>query len=201
MVKIRRLTIQKTLPWILIVTAVIGFGASFTLVMEHIHLLKNPDYQLNCNINPILSCGPVMESKTATQFGFPNPLIGLAFFSAQAMLGLIMLAGAKMKSWFWKLWGVAILGSLGFVFWLMSESLLELKAICIYCLISWIVTFISSWYVFQYMLADKHISLPNKSLQIFIRRYHLEILITWFLLVAGLIVYEFWYFFGPKLGF
>ncbi len=194
-------TIVVALPWILIATAVVGFVASFVLMLDHLSLLKDPSFNPNCNINPILSCGPVMESKTATQFGFPNPVIGLAVFSAQAMLGLVMLAGARMKTWFWRLYGVAILLSLVFVFWLMSVSIFNLKAICIYCMIAWIVTFISAWYTFQYMLAEKHISLKNKSLQLFVRKYHGEILTSWFLILIVLVVYEFWYYFGPKLGF
>ena len=201
MAKRRPLTIQRTLPWLLIICAVIGLWASFTLTIEHINLLKDPNHQLNCDLNPILSCGPVMQSDTATQFGFPNPIIGLVAFSAQAMLGVMVLAGAKMKSWFWRLYGAIILAGLGFVFWLMYQSIFHIKAICIYCLISWIVMFITAWYVFQFMLAEKHLKLGNSAFQTFVRKYHLELLVSWFLLLTALILYEFWYFFGPKLGF
>ena len=189
------------MPWILIICAAVGLLASFTLTIEHINLLKDPAHQLNCDLNPILSCGPVMQSETATQFGFPNPLIGLMAFSAQALLGLTLLAGAKMKSWFWRLYGVSILAGLGFVFWLMYQSIFNIKAICIYCLISWIVMFITAWYVFQFMLAEKHLQIPHKPTHLFIRKYHIEILVSWFLILTGLILYEFWYYFGPKLGF
>jgi len=201
MAKRRLLTIRRTLPWLLIICAVIGLWASFTLTIEHINLLKDPNHQLNCDLNPILSCGPVMQSDIATQFGFPNPIIGLVAFSAQATLGITMLAGAKMKSWFWRLYGVAILVGLGFIFWLMYQSIFQIKAICIYCLISWVVMFITAWYVFQFMLAEKHITIKNKAIATFVRKYQLEIVISWFLLPIVLIIYEFWHFFGPKLGF
>ena len=201
MAKRRLLTIRRTLPWLLIVCAVVGLLASLTLTLEHINLLKDPNHQLNCDLNPILSCGPVMQSDIATQFGFPNPIIGLVAFSAQAMLGVVMLAGAKLKRWFWRLYGVVILAGLGFIFWLMYQSIFQIKAICIYCLLSWIVMFITAWYVLQFMLAEKHITINNKAIEAFVRKYHLEILVSWFLLLTALIILEFWYYFGPNLGF
>ena len=192
--------VQAVLPYILIITAVIGFVASFILMIEHLNLLKDPSHHLSCSINPILSCGPVMNSPTATQFGFPNPLMGLASFGAQALLGLVMLAGARMKSWFWKLWGVQVLGSVFFTLFLMQQSIFIIKAICIYCMTVWIVLSISTWYTFQYMLAEGHIGNKASKTTKFVRKYHGDILFAWFLLVTCLILWEFWYFFGPKLG-
>jgi uncharacterized membrane protein len=193
--------IQQVLPYILIVTALIGFTASFVLTVEHMSLLKDPNYNPSCSINPILSCGPVMASDTATTFGFPNPLMGIASFAAQALLGLMMLAGARMKSWFWKLWGLQVLGSVVFTLFLMQQSIFEIGAICIYCMTVWVALSVSAWYTLQYMLAEGHIGNAKSKTTKFVRKYHGDILLVWFLLVAGLILYEFWYFFGPKLGF
>lgn len=192
--------VQAVLPYILIFTAAIGFVASFVLMLEHIALLKDPGHALSCSINPILSCGPVMNSPTATQFGFPNPLMGLASFAAQGLLGLAMIAGARMKSWFWKLWGLQVLGSVFFTLFLMQQSIFIIKAICIYCMTVWIVLSISSWYTLQYMLAEGHIGHKDSKTTQFVRKYHGDILFGWFLLVTCLILWEFWYFFGPKLG-
>ncbi len=193
-------TVTWSLPYILIISAAIGFAASFILTLEHIAILKDPNHQFSCSINPILSCGPVMNSKEATVFGFPNPLLGLAMFGAQGLLGLVMLAGAKMKSWFWKVFGFGILGGLAFTLWLMYKSIFVIGAICIYCMAVWIVMFITAWYVYQFMLAEKHIVLKNKKITKFIRVHHGDILFSWFLLLTILVLYKFWYFFGPKIG-
>lgn len=194
-------TVRQAIPYILIVTAVIGFFASFTLMLEHLHLLKDPNYKLSCSINPVLSCGPVMNSSTATQFGFPNPLMGLASFAAQGLLGLALLAGARMKAWFWKLWGIQVLASAAFTLFLMQQSIFVIKAICIYCMTVWVVLSISSWYTLQYMLAEGYIGNSKGKMTQFVRKYHADILFVWFLLVICLVLWEFWYFFGPKLGF
>ena len=192
--------IQQAFPYILIVTAIIGFIASFVLTIEHIHLLEDPNYDPSCSINPILSCGPVMASETATTFGFPNPLMGIASFAAQGLLGLALLAGARLKSWFWKLWGVQVLASAGFTLFLMQQSIFVISAICIYCMAVWIVLSISTWYTLQYMLAEGHIGNLKSRTTMFVRKYQHDILLVWFLFVIGLILYEFWYYFGPKLG-
>lgn len=199
--RFRSITIQQVIPYILIITAVIGFVASFVLTLEHISLLKDPNHHLSCSINPVLSCGPVMTSHTATVFGFPNPLMGLASFAVQALLGLALLAGARMKSWFWKLWGLQVLGSVAFTLFLMYESIFQIKAICIYCMTVWVIMSVGSWYTLQYMLAEGHIGNAKSKTTQFVRKYHGDILFAWFLLVICLILWEFWYFFGPKLGF
>lgn len=193
--------IQQVLPYLLIVTAVIGLLASFTLTVEHIHLIKNPDYKPTCSINPILSCGPVMKSPTATMFGFPNPLIGLVSFGAQLLLGVIMLAGARMKSWFWKLWGVQVLGSVLFTLFLIYQSVFVIGALCIYCITVWIALSFSAWYTLQYMLVEGHIGNLKSPMTKLVRKYQHDVILIWFLFLAGLIFWEFWYYFGPKLGF
>jgi uncharacterized membrane protein len=195
-------TVQDVFPYLLIITAVIGFVASFVLMLEHIALLKDPLHQLSCSFNPVLSCGPIMNSETATVFGFPNPLMGIASFAMQGLLGLAILAGARMRSWFWKLYSLVIIGSMGFTFFLMYESLFIIKALCIYCVAVWIVLILSSWYTFQYMLAEKHLSsFTRTSAGMWIRRHHFDILVVLYLALAALILHEFWYYYGPKLGF
>lgn len=193
-------TIQKTLPWILLVGAIVGLVASMVLTLEHIALLKDPEHELTCSINPILNCGPIMTSEQATAFGFPNPLIGLVTFGAQFLLAIVLLAGARMKSWFWKLYGLSIVGGILFTFWLMYESIFNIKTLCIYCVSVWIVSFIVAWYLFQFMLAEKHITLKNQKITSFIRRHHGDIIIVWFVLLIALILSEFWYYYGKFFG-
>lgn len=192
--------LQEVLPYILIVGALIGLFASLTLTIEHIDLIKNPAHRLSCSLDPVLSCGPVINSKQAEAFGFPNPLIGLAVFGGQLMLGLVMLAGGKMKAWFWKFFSLGLLAGIAFTFWLMFETIYRINALCIYCMGVWAVMFTTGWYIFQYLLAEKHIKM-NKKFTKFVRTRHFDILLIWFVLIAGLILNHFWYFYGPKLGF
>ncbi len=197
----KSLTLSQVFPYILIFCAIIGFSASFILIQDHIELIKNPSKSLICDLNPVLACGPVMLSKPATVLGFPNPIMGLASFAVMGFLGLVILAGGKMKSWFWKLYSLSIIGSLGFMLYLMYESLFVIKAICIYCLSVWIVLILSSWYTFLYMLDQKHIKSIKLKRAEWLRKHYGEILVTVYLVLLFFILREFWYYYGPKLGF
>lgn len=193
--------IQDTFPYILIVGGLVALFAAFTLTIEKIELLKNPSHQLSCSIDPVLSCGPVMMSDQATAFwNIPNPSIGLVAFGMFVMTGLAMLAGARMKRWFWKMYAFGVSAGVAFTLWLMYQTVYNIEALCIYCMMVWAVMFTIDWYLFQYLLAEKHINL-NKKFTNFVRRHHLDILLTWFLVITALILNHFWYFYGPKLGF
>jgi len=198
--KIKSAKLEQALPIILIICGVIGLWASFTLVVDHISLIKNPNQSFICDLNPVLSCGSVMQSKTATVLGFPNPLMGLASFTAMIFLGVVMLAGAKMKKWFWQLYLLQMVGSLLFMLFLMEQSLFVIKAICIYCLTVWIVLILSSWYTVLFLIENKTIKIKKKYAK-WLRFNHGEVLVTIYVILLVLILREFWYFYGPKLGF
>ncbi len=142
-----------------------------------------------------------MQSKAATTFGFPNSMMGIASFAAMAMLGLVLLTGVRLKAWFWKLYSLSVIGGLGFMLYLMYESLFVIKAICLYCLTVWIVLIASSWYTLQYMLAEKHLKLAETKSGKWMRKHHGDILILFYIILLVFILREFWYYYGPKLGF
>lgn len=163
------INIEKWYPRILVVLAALGFLASFVLTVEKYEILKNPNHHLTCSINPLLSCGPIITSPQASAFGFPNPIIGLFAFSVLFAVGMTMLAGSVVKKevrWYWRLYIAGHLFGLGFVFWLMHEVFFELKALCIYCMVAWAVTFGLNWYKFLWMGATGRIAL-NDSLKKF----------------------------------
>ena len=53
--------------WILI-AGVVGLAAALTLTVEKIEILINPNYVPSCSINPVLSCGSVMQTPQASAF-------------------------------------------------------------------------------------------------------------------------------------
>ena len=108
----------RILPYILIIGGLIGLYCAFTLITDEIHLLKNPHYQLNCNIDPIISCGNVMQTKEAAVFGFSNPILGLAAFAILLTIGVVMKVGTIVKRWFWLGLEAGALFGVVFVHWL-----------------------------------------------------------------------------------
>src|SRR3989338_2402786 len=95
------LTVSRIFPYLLSIGGGIGFLAAFILTSEKIKIIKDPTYELSCNLNPLLSCGSVMTTPQAEVFGFPNSLIGIAGFAIITCIGMSLLAGAKFNRWFW----------------------------------------------------------------------------------------------------
>jgi uncharacterized membrane protein len=199
----QKLTVEKALPWILVVTGIVGLICSFIISLDKMKLLENPSFQPACDLNPIVACGSVMKSAQGSAFNFPNPWLGLAAFAVLLTVGVAILAGAKFKRWFWQglLAGCAL--GLAFAYWLLWESVYRIHALCPYCLTVDVVVITTSWYVLQYNLKTGNIKLPKGKVfaagQKFIRRHHLDILILWFIVLIAIILNHFWYYFGQHL--
>lgn len=189
-------TKDQAIPYLLIILGFIGLIAAFILTMEKITILKNPDYSPSCNLNPVLSCGSIIITKQASAFGFPNPFIGLAGFAVVITVGMGMLAGASYKKWFWK--GLNIGALLGYIFvhWLIFESLYDIGALCIYCMVVWTITAPIFWYTTLYNLRHKNIKTPKalKKAVEFAQQHHLDILLSWYALVILATLTKFWYY-------
>ena len=189
-------TLASVLPWILVIGGMIGLAAASILTIEKIELIKNPGYVPTCNLNPILSCGSVMETWQASLFGFPNSLVGIASFSIIVTVGMALLAGATFKRWFWLgLQAGTILGLI-FVHWLMFQTIFNINALCPYCMVVWSVMIPIFWYTTLYNLRTGVIATPNrlKGLVAFLQKHHGDVLLVWFLLIIAVIVQHFWYY-------
>jgi uncharacterized membrane protein len=193
--------LQKTLPYVLLIGGIIGYICAFIIMFDKVRLLNNPHYIPSCNLNPIISCGSVMQSKQANAFGFPNPFIGLGAFPVVAVIGGAMLAGAKFKRWFWLGLNAGLLFALGFVHWLFFESVYRIHALCPWCMVVWAVSITGFWYVTLYNIDQRNIKLPKGTPQRFyarVRRHHLDVLVFWFLVITALILKHFWYYYGKN---
>jgi len=192
-------TLEKALPYVLLIAGLIGYASAFVIMFDKIQILKNPAYIPSCSLNPIISCGSVMQSKQANVFGFPNPFIGLGAYPVLAVVGGAMLAGARFKRWFWLALNAGMVLGLAFAYWLLYESVYRIHALCPYCLTIDVLTITAVWYVTLYNIDQKHLRLPKGRAQaayVWVRRHHLDILIAWFIIIIGLILKHFWYYYG-----
>lgn len=121
----------------LAVLGAIAWLAALVLMIEKVQSLADPSYRPSCSINPVLSCGSVMNSAQGSAFGFPNPLIGIAAFAVVITLGVLLAAGLELPRWIW--WGLqaGVIFGIGFVAWLMAQSLYVIGALCPYCMVVW----------------------------------------------------------------
>ncbi|HLZ14701.1 MAG TPA: vitamin K epoxide reductase family protein [Candidatus Saccharimonadales bacterium] len=190
---------QKVLPWILVVGGIIGLICSFIIAFDEFKLLQNPTFRPNCDLNPIISCGSVMQSKQAHAFGFPNPWIGLMAFPVLICVGAVLLSGVRItKRWFWLGLEAGTVFGLAFVHWLFFETVYRIHALCPYCMVVWVVTITTFWYVTLCNIEAGNGKLTGGVAKLgnFVRRHHLDILVLWFLVIAALILKHFWYYYG-----
>ena len=123
-----------------LIAGVVGLAAALTLTIEKIEILINPDYVPSCSINPVLSCGSVMVTPQASAFGFPNPLIGIVSFTVVVVTGVLAVAKVRLPRWYWAGLAVGTLLGVGFIHWLIFQSLYRIGALCPYCMVVWAVT-------------------------------------------------------------
>ncbi|HET9850462.1 MAG TPA: vitamin K epoxide reductase family protein [Candidatus Saccharimonadales bacterium] len=190
--------LSTVFPWLILIAGIIGVLASLILSIEKIDTLKNPHYVPVCNLNPIFSCSTVSGSDQAEAFGFYNPFLGLAGFAAVATVGSVLLAGARLKKWFWRLFQLGMTFAIVFITWLQYETLYRIGALCLFCMVTWAVTIPAFWYTTLYNLDAGHLTKPKRlaGATTFARRHHLDILIVWYLIIIALVLKRFWYYFG-----
>lgn len=184
--------LQRIVPIVLIVCGALGALAAAILTIEKIRVLQDPTYVPSCSLNPILSCGSVMESDQAEVFGFPNPLIGIAGFTTVLVTGVTLRAGAELKRWYWRgLQGGVLLGT-AFVAWLTYQSLYRIGALCPYCLVVWAVIPVLTIYVTCHNIVAGHLGRRMQRTGALLVRNHTVALTLWYLTVAALILKRFW---------
>nr|WP_225740148.1 vitamin K epoxide reductase family protein [Paenarthrobacter ureafaciens] len=132
-----RLTRDKPLGWLLLITGVIGWLASGALVLEKLEVLKDPGYKTACDINPWISCGQVMQTWQSSVFGFPNMFIGIVAFAVIITIGMALLSGATFASWYWAGLQTGVTLGFAFVIWLWSQALYSIHILCPFCMIVW----------------------------------------------------------------
>ncbi len=195
--KVKR-NLARNLPYILIVCGLIMLIASLALSIDNDKILANPSYVPSCNLNPVVSCGSVLQAKQGKTFGFPNPFIGLVASGVVITTGVSMLAGAKFKKWYYQGLEIGSLLGIAYISWLFYQSLYRLHDLCPYCLSVWVATITTFWYVSLYNIDQENIKLPKKLIKPYtwVRKHHLDLLILIFLIIAGVILNHFWYYYG-----
>lgn len=193
-------SLQNTYPYLLVVGGILGLLSAVMLTIEKIELLKNPGQVLGCDLNPVVACGPVINTPQASAFSFPNPIIGLIGFSAIITIGMAILAGAKFKRWFWLGLQVGTLFGVFFVSWLQYQTLYSIGALCPYCMLVWLATIPIFWYTLLYNLREGNLFADKyQSTKAFMLRHHGDILLVWFLIIIGLILNRFWYYWSTLI--
>ena len=199
--KKRVITLMHTIGYILAACGLLGLLAASVLMLEKMAVLQDPNYQPSCNLNPVISCGSVMQTKQADAFGLSNSIVGIAGFSVVATIGFAIIAGAQFKRWFWR--GMLAGSTFGVTFsmWLFLQGVYNIGAVCPYCALIWVVTIVQFIYVLYYCVEVGHIPVPAKIRRPvnFLKRHHGDVLFVWLLAIALIILTHFWYYWKTLL--
>ena len=141
------MSVERRLGLGLALAGAVGLLAAAVLLIERFRLAEDATYVPSCSVNPVLSCGSVMETWQASLLGFPNPVIGVAAFPVVIATGMALLAGATFARWYWRGLQVGVLAGLALVVWLVAQSLYVIGALCPYCMVVWAVVWPLAWYV------------------------------------------------------
>lgn len=128
---------NRPLGWLMVVTGIVGWLASGTLVLEKLEVLKDPNHTTVCDVNPWISCGQVMQTWQSSVFGFPNMFIGIVAFAITITVGMALLSGATFARWYWAGLQVGVTLGFAFVVWLWSQALYEIHILCPFCMVVW----------------------------------------------------------------
>jgi uncharacterized membrane protein len=129
-------------PWlytVMLVASVAALYVSFMLAAETLQLARHPQQALGCDINAVLSCSSVAQSWQAefikfAGLSFPNAFFGIAAEAVFVTIAVIGLARIAVPRWFATATWFGGLAALAYAYWLFSQSLFVINALCPWCL-------------------------------------------------------------------
>ncbi|WRQ81628.1 vitamin K epoxide reductase family protein [Streptomyces sp. MUM 178J] len=175
----------------LIVTGAAGLLAAWVITIDKFKLLEDPDFTPGCSLNPIVSCGNIMESEQASAFGFPNPMLGLAAYAVAVAIGVGLLAGARYRRWFWLGLNAGTLFGVGFCTWLQYQSLYVIGSLCLWCCLAWVATIVMFCYVTVHNVRRRVVKAPE-GLRRGLLEFHWVPPVLWIGIIGMLILTRWW---------
>lgn len=136
----------------LLIAGIVGLWAAWALTADKVITLTSPEAALDCNFTLLVQCGANLSSWQGSVFGFPNPLLGLAGWTAVLVMAGAVIAGTPLARWFWWLFAVGATGAMALVVWLIAQSIFTLGTLCPWCMVTWSVTIPLFWVAWTHLL-------------------------------------------------
>lgn len=192
---------DRRFAWGLAAGGLVGFLASAVLLVERFKLAQDGTYVPTCSINPVLSCGSVMETAQAALLGFPNPIIGVAAFPVVVTTGMAILAGARLARWYWLGLQVGVTAALTLISWLAFQSIYRIGALCPYCMVVWSIVIPLFWYVTLRNLSNGALGDGPRDSRatLLLREWHAPLLLVPFMVLLAMIGERFWSYWSTLL--
>ena len=153
---------RHTGVWItMLVASVASLVASFVLAIDAIRLAENPNLDLGCNINAVISCGTVAGSWQASVLGFPNAFLGLVSEPVVITVAVAGLAGVRFPRWFMLTAQAFYLIGFAFAYWLFQQAMFDIGALCPWCMLVTVATTFVFFELTRINVLDGNLPLPQ----------------------------------------
>lgn len=124
---------------VMLVASAVALFVSFILSAETLQMARHPGVKLGCDVNGVVSCTTVAQAwqSEIIRFGdlsFPNAFFGIAAESVFVTVAVIGLARVKVPRWFAVCTWLGGLAALAYAYWLFSQSMYVIHALCPWCL-------------------------------------------------------------------
>ncbi|MGP4003726.1 vitamin K epoxide reductase family protein [Streptomyces sp. 8N706] len=181
--------------WLLVITGAAGLLAAWVITIDKFKILEakveGKSFTPGCSLNPIVSCGNIMESEQAAAFGFPNPMLGLVTYGMVIAIGMGLLAGARYRRWFWLGLNAGTLFGVGFCAWLQYQSLYVIGSLCLWCSLAWVATIVMFCYVTVHNLRHRFLPAPD-GLRRAVLEFHWVPPVLWVGIIGMLVLTRWW---------
>lgn len=149
--------------WVtMLVASAASLVASFVLSVEALRLAENPNADLGCNINAVISCGTVANSWQSQVLGFPNAYLGLMTEPVVITIAVASLGAVRFPRWFMFAAQVMYTIGFGFAYWLFYQAMFEIGALCPWCLLITLATTLVFFEMTYVNIRDNNLFLPDR---------------------------------------
>lgn len=183
---------------IMLFFSAVALVTSLILSAETLALARAPKKLLSCDFNSVVSCSRVAQTWQAeiVKFGelsFPNAFFGIAAESVFVTLAVIGMIRVRVPRWFAICTWLGGLCALVYAYWLFSQSMFVIHALCPWCIMlmfSTTMQFISLTHasVSSQKLLVKRFSLVESYYRL---RYDLLIDVLWIAALLTLILCQY----------
>jgi uncharacterized membrane protein len=193
---LHRLRHRNATVWVtMLVSSVASLVASFVLAVDALRLAENPNADLGCNINAVISCGTVAGAWQSQLLGFPNAFLGLVTEPVVITLAIASLGGVRFPRWFMLTAQLFYTVGLVFAYWLFHQAMFDIGALCPWCLLITLATTLVFFELTYVNIRDDNLYLPRRvqeRLTAFIRSdLDLVAVVVWVLVLVLAVVLKY----------
>lgn len=177
-----------------LIASAVALLVSFVLSAETLQLARHPNQSLGCDVNGVLSCSTVAQSWQSefiaiAGLSFPNAFFGIAAESVFVTVAVIGLARVRLPRWFAIATWFGAAAALAYSYWLFTQSMFVIKALCPWCLLLMFSTTVQFLAFSHASVSVQDLGSRTPRLRSFYRLgYDLMLAAIWILAVVALIV-------------